>query len=770
MASSSSVLSRSLSDRDLVPRPGFDRSLAVVASTPQIDSGVIIRGLKRYGWWILALSVIFSAPLMFAIYKTVEPTYEAISRIEFEPTQLLIYDPTHGSSGPDLRTYEPYLETQISLMKSDQVLNRVIHNPLISKLPLIARSDDALTNLREKMKIEIEPNTYMITVGLESKDPHEAAQIVNEVVASYLDANLRRTASRNANLKENLRTELKDLKAEIDKKKTALHDLHQKGTVQVIKPDLNLKPLKSEGDGVAEPTFQNVGEQQIKDMIARMVQVDVDLITLRAELKTRLEAQNNQQAGQDVDSEFEAEVKRAVYDDPDVKALGSTINDLEDKLKAQQRLARKRSDPALRAIAQELAKAKKEWEDLWATKSEEIRQKLRLLTEANGRSPIETIAELQQKIKVLEQQKVDYAAMYDKLKLEQKTINDDSFQFAYAQQELTNLLIREEKVKGTLAQVEFQSRQEPYRLVPIDKAEVPKTPSNNKRLKYMLAAPLGILFLMLGIFLLLEIRSERVADPDTLELRVRSEVYALPPLPTSRELRRRSEPVIDDQIERFIQRLDHLRFAVCGNSAQPGNGRCVLITSAIGGEGKTTLAAQLAARCGNAGMSTLLIDADLRRGSLCSLLDIPDGLGLSDVLKGESATDEVVVPVQGGAFCLLRAGTPIRDTSALLQDQRFGMLIAQLRQLYDLIIIDSPPVLPIPDALILGRWTDGAVLAARYDISRFPQVERARRQLDNAGVTVLGTVINGMRRADSYYGKYTYSRRHSSETDLSNTS
>ena len=80
-------------------------------------------------------------------------------------------------------------------------------------------------------------------------------------------------------------------------------------------------------------------------------------------------------------------------------------------------------------------------------------------------------------------------------------------------------------------------------------------------------------------------------------------------------------------------------------------------------------------------------------------------------------------------------------------------------------IIDSPPVLPVPDALILGRWADGAVLAVRFDISRFPQVERARRQLDGAGIAVLGTVINGMKNSDSYYGRYSYSRRRSPQAD-----
>ena len=192
-----------------------------------------------------------------------------------------------------------------------------------------------------------------------------------------------------------------------------------------------------------------------------------------------------------------------------------------------------------------------------------------------------------------------------------------------------------------------------------------------------------------------------------------------------------------------------------------------MITHAIGTEGKTTLAAQLAARCGNAGVSTLLIDSDFRRSALCTLLDVADGPGLSDLLKDETNFDEVVMPVQGGAFYLLRAGTFIEDTSRVLRGPKFGQLINQLRQVYDLIIIDSPPVLPVPDALIMGRWADGAVLAARYDISRFPQVERARRQLDNAGIPILGTVINGMRNSDSYYGRYKNSRRPSSEPESS---
>ena len=167
-------------------------------------------------------------------------------------------------------------------------------------------------------------------------------------------------------------------------------------------------------------------------------------------------------------------------------------------------------------------------------------------------------------------------------------------------------------------------------------------------------------------------------------------------LPTARAIRCRSADDADDHIEQFIQRLDHLWFANCRNAANRGSSRCLLITSAIQGEGKTTLAAQLAARCGNAGMSTLLIDADLRRAALASLLDVPEGLGLSDLLNDEATIEDVTIPYNGGAFYFIRAGTPVADAIRLFQDRKLETIIEQLRQHYDVIIIDSPPVLPVP--------------------------------------------------------------------------
>ncbi len=113
----------------------------------------------------------------------------------------------------------------------------------------------------------------------------------------------------------------------------------------------------------------------------------------------------------------------------------------------------------------------------------------------------------------------------------------------------------------------------------------------------------------------------------------------------------------------------------CGSPSVPAvptaaGSRCVLITSACGGEGKTTLAAQLAGRCANAGLPTLLVDADLRRPPLGELLEVPEGPGLADVLAGEARAEGAMVVIgDAGGFHLLPAGTPGRDPSRLLQGE-----------------------------------------------------------------------------------------------------
>ena len=293
----------------------------------------------------------------------------------------------------------------------------------------------------------------------------------------------------------------------------------------------------------------------------------------------------------------------------------------------------------------------------------------------------------------------------------------------------------------------------------------------------MLASPAPRICEAVSPLILLELNAGRVVDPEDIPGRIRVPVIGVvPPLPQLRQstgiFSSRDEFRNQKQLDQFVQSLDHLRVSLCsGRSAWGRDRRCLLITSACSSEGKTTLAAQLSERCVNAGLSTLLIDGDLRNPTLSRMLDVPTRQGLINILRGEAILEDSMVVIGGaGGFHFLPSGTPKVDPSRLLQGDRLQKLMARTRELFDIVIVDAPPVLPVPDALTIGRWTDGAILAVRYDMSRFPLVEKANRRLAAVGVPVIGAVVNGVKIMDStygsYYPSYAYSNDRAAQTPL----
>ncbi len=743
------------------------RELSVMPSAPSlsIDPRSLLRGLARNWWRILLIWLIVSAPLVFLVYKYVEPTYQAFSQVLVQTNQPELFGVSIWSTELVGSNTPRYLQSQIEKIKSDKLLKQALGKvALTSKLTMFNGVEDPITELRKKLDVKILPNTHWIQVALESEDPGEAAKIVNAVVMEFTDLTSDVSTVAATRLIRDLKIYKAELEGQIKKTKDEIITLARKGNIEYSKPNLNAKD--SENDQLLQPSFDRLSLDQYKSAKERLFQTDMQLMELEAQFETRrADPQGQSESAASLAGLSGGQLRDQIVDefkrDPAVASLIAEIRTTEDQLEHHRTIVRKGADPAIVEAHKRVRNLKAEYDHLWAVKSEEIHR--RLVTPTATSSPeLKTLADLKNKIDELKQTKLKLADMISTFKQEEVLSHEDTVKATFLNDELARYQSRHEQIDRKVEQLKFTEDKGTISIEDLNPAATPRAPYNNKRWKYMAILPFAVLFAVLGLFLLLEVKSERVANPDMLSSRVGSEVYALPPLPTRRNTRKLDGPVADDQIDRFIQRLDHLRFAVCGNHRDTELGRCLLVTSAVGGEGKTTLAAQLAARCGNAGISTILIDADMRRAALSPLLDVPEGPGLSDVLNDEVKLDEAIVPLQGGAFSLLPAGSSVQDTTSILQSRNLALLIGELRKRYELIIIDSPPVLPVPDALILGRWTDGALLAARFEVSRSPQVERARKQLDNAGISVLGAVINGMHSSDAYYGRYSYGRYRSS--------
>lgn len=184
----------------------------------------------------------------------------------------------------------------------------------------------------------------------------------------------------------------------------------------------------------------------------------------------------------------------------------------------------------------------------------------------------------------------------------------------------------------------------------------------------------------------------------------------------------------------------------------------IAVTSAISGEGKTTLCAKLGANLASAGRKqVLLIDTDLRKADLGRGLGIPHTPGLSEFILGAAPLEHVLHKSVAPGLDVIPAGTEVSAPGDLLSSVRFREFLADIPNRYDVVILDTPPILPVADTLSLRDQVDGFVFI--YRASFTPQ-ELFRQAIDEIGEKkIVGAVINGVdperqRYYERYYGKY----------------
>jgi succinoglycan biosynthesis transport protein ExoP len=262
---------------------------------------------------------------------------------------------------------------------------------------------------------------------------------------------------------------------------------------------------------------------------------------------------------------------------------------------------------------------------------------------------------------------------------------------------------------------------------------------------------LGTLFgLLLGVGLAL------VREQSDRKLRRTEQVTAafdapvLTTVPRSRALKRH-KPFADlpPQIAEAFRMLQmNLRFA----RDEPV--RSVLVTSAKTGEGKTTVSWNLAAAAASGGLSVALVEADLRRPSLADRYDLEQAPGLAEALQGEvsiSAAMQTILPIQGSAtpvghprpLHVIVAGQAAPNPWALMQSSVMARVLDVLRKDHDLVVIDTPPIPHVADAISLLRHVDGVLVTASVNSTRGPDASRLRDQLLGLDANVLGVVANG---------------------------
>ena len=193
------------------------------------------------------------------------------------------------------------------------------------------------------------------------------------------------------------------------------------------------------------------------------------------------------------------------------------------------------------------------------------------------------------------------------------------------------------------------------------------------------------------------------------------------------------------------------------------NGKIVAFSSPNASEGKSTTSVNIAITLSQLNKKVILVDSDVRRATVNKKLRIPNEIGCSDVLAGEAKLEDAVVSYNP-YLDILTSGTIANNPSELFSSAAFDRLLSELREKYEYVIIDTPPVNLVSDALAIAQKCDGLVLIARASVTTYAAFRSAVATVKQLNINLIGTVINGSgatrKKYRSYYkySKYGYSK------------
>jgi len=293
----------------------------------------------------------------------------------------------------------------------------------------------------------------------------------------------------------------------------------------------------------------------------------------------------------------------------------------------------------------------------------------------------------------------------------------------------------------------------PVKVTVVQPPTTPTSPVSPKPVRNIaLGAVLGVL-LGLGVALVRETLDRTVKTQD--DIKAITDVPVLGAIMRDPDAVKRPLIVEVDprspRAEAFRSLRTNLQFVDAANHP-----RTVVVTSSLAGEGKSTMAANLALTMAQGGSKVCLVEADLRRPKVLDYLGLEGAVGLTDALIGRAEVFDLIQPYGGTNLWVLGAGPIPPNPSELLGSTAMRTILAELSGRFDYVVIDSPPALPVTDAVVLSSLVDGVILVVGSGVVQRDQLAHALESLESVAGRVLGLVLNRVPQNSAGYGGYSY--------------
>jgi len=696
--------------------------------------------LRRHVWKIGAFVVaVVLATLVVSLRLT--PIYESTAIIDIDrriPTGVLGEEATQTATNDA----DQFLATQVKLIESDSVLRPVVdkyHLREVEKDALEEAVDDSAISreapvILKRLKITRPPNTYILNISYRSANRQLAADVANEVAQQYLTHTYRIRYKATAGLSEFMERQLEELRAKMEK---------SSGALAMFEKELN----------VINP------EEKTSILSARLLELNSEFTKAQSARVSKEAAYNS--------------VKDGTLEAAQVSSQGEALRRLTESLNdAQSRFA----DVKAR-YGQNHPEYKKAQGQL-----QEIQSQIAVTKASIGQRVEIEFREAANREAMLSTAVQDTKDEFDRL-------NSRSFEYqtlkreAESDKKLYEELVR--KIKEATINSGFQNSS----IRVADAARPGLKPVFPKIWLNVVLAFLFASFVGIGAAVLSDVLDNTVRDPDQVARLMNADVIGS--LPAVKDWRRRLSPLVPTGVlsgtlleTAATETADGAVVSIASN----GNGysalstyeeairtlrnsilltdfdrrlRSILLTSASPSEGKSTVAAHLAATHAGQGKRTLLIDGDLRRPSAHRLFQVPNGVGLANVLLQQiSWRDAVISMKEPKGLDVLPAGPSTRRASDVIGT---GMteLIDEAAREYDLVVLDAPPLLGFAEPLQMASIVDGVIVVARAGDTSRTALASVITMLARLRANLVGVVLNEVHREVSSRYYYSYYSRYS---------
>jgi succinoglycan biosynthesis transport protein ExoP len=596
------------------------------------------------------------------------------------------------------------------------------------------KRDQAFRVFKANTKIEPVSGTRLIEVSYTSSDPKIAASAVNALIEGLVDYNFQTRYTATSQASEWLGKQLSDLRGNSEQLQRRVAELQRDSGVFTFGGE------DIQGKGIAYSTILD----QLQQATASLTQAQSNRV-IRGALYEAAKASDPDMMASLASSSLLSGASPAVGNS---LTLIQTLRSQEANEKAQ--------------LSETTAKFGSAYPKL-----DEMRANVASIQQSIRNEQLRLQNQTKSDFVVSEQVEEHMRAIFQGQKKDAEALNNKAIQYALVRQEAEESRGLYERLLSRLKEAGVLEGLRSSNITIVEPGRVPSNPSKPNIKLYLVAALVGGLILGISSALGLEAMDSKVRDLQVLSGYFGDSLFGELPYERVRipVQRKADDPApsavftLADPSSAYSEELRGLRTAIllARGGAPP---KVILVTSSISGEGKSTLAANLATLLAQQGKRLLLIDADLRRPTLHTIFGLQNNEGLSNLLTHEvDATTALnsIRHIEGVAgLDILSAGQIPPYPSELLGSGQMHKFMELWRQRYDFIVMDGAPVLPVTDSVVLAPLTDQILLMARHGVTERSHLEKSFRLLQlSTPATSIGVVVNAIKRFDEPYA-YSY--------------